>query len=367
MTKKQIVRVVAFVLVVCLLLLALCDIFEIADTSYISTRFQTFYTLEEDTLDAVWLGTSGVDRYWIAAKAYEEYGMTVFPLSSDEMASWAMVDLTKEILQKQSPDLLIVDLRVFCQSNGTTDLAETRARRILDAMNPFSMNRLSIAFKTMDVLHQIDSEKPRFDLSYVLSYIKYHTLWSEKDFSLKESISHDECPYMGFFMLESLSLKTKEQSPTVYKTDFYEELNPIAETSLFDFLDYVEQKELNVLFVNTPGIMITKANGRANTIMQILDERDINYINYCQTDSKGTFTLIPDLDYVDDLYNRHHANYYGAEKFTDVFAAYLNENYSFEDHRNEDAVKEDWDGVYEKIKAQINSWENSQSKAEAEK
>ena len=45
--------------------------------------------------------------------------------------------------------------------------------------------------------------------------------------------------------------------------------------------------------------------------------------------------------------------------FTPAFSAYLNENYACPDHRNEESVKADWDGVYEKIKNKINKWEKS--------
>ncbi len=358
MTKKQIWRTVAFALVVCLLFLALCDVFELTDNSYVPARFQTYYKLNEDTLDAVWIGTSGVDRYWIGAKAYEEYGMTVYPLSSDHMGAWLFTELADEALRSQSPELLIVDLRAFSQSNDDVELTDTRSRRLLDAMDPFSVNRLRVISKTKDTLQHIDSETSSYDISYLFSFIKYHSLWAEDDFSLSDSISHKECPYLGFFMKKFASVRGKDPIPHVYQADYYSELDPISEEALYDFLEYVEQKKLNVLFVNTPGVMTKRERGRANTVCKILAEHDIDYINYCLTDEEGTFTLIPELDYSLHFYNRNHVNYYGAELFTKNFSAYLNENYGFKDHRNEEAVKEDWDGVYDKIKDKIEYWEN---------
>lgn len=357
MTKKQIGRGIAFVLVVCLLLVLLCEIFELGDTTYIATRFTTFSDLSEDTLDAVWIGTSGVDRYWLAAKAYEEYGMTVYPLSSDAMPSWLFTIMIDEIYSKQNPELIIVDLRAFAQSNATVSMADTRARRILDAMDAFSINRFKVAFKTMKVLKQIDPERDFFDLSYLLSYVKYHAMWAEEDFSLMDNVNFDGSDYMGFFMRRSLSLKPKDQEPVVYDTEYYEELDPIAEESLYELLDYIEQKDLNVLFVNTPNVMLKQEVGRSNTVCKILDEYGINYLNCCETDDQGNFTYVIDLDHVHDFYNRNHLNYYGAEKFTEVFATYLDENYGFEDHRSDEAVQKDWDGVYTKIKKQIKKWE----------
>lgn len=361
MTKKELFRSLAFILVVCLLLILLCEVFELSDVTYIPTRFQKFYNLEENTLDAVWIGTSGVDRYWLSAKAYEEYGMTVFPLSSDAMPTWLFTYVVDEIYKDQNPELLIVDLRAFCQTN-TVASKDTRARRLLDAMDSFSINKIRAAFRTMSSIADLDEESDSFDLSYLLSYIKYHNMWEDDDFSLVDNTSSTECEYMGFFMRKSLSLKPKDQKATVFKTDYYDELDPYSEESLYEFLDYVEEKGLNVLFVNTPNHMKKEEMGRTNTICQILDQRGIQYINYCETDDQGDFSLIPELDHVEDFYNRNHVNYYGAEKFTAVFAEYLNENYDFTDHRSDEAVKEDWDGVYYHIKATIQEWEEAAKK-----
>lgn len=358
MTKKELGRSIAFVLVVCLLLLLLCEVFELSDVTYIPTRFQTFYDLNEDTLDAVWIGTSGVDRYWLSSKAYEEHGMTVYPLSSDAMPTWLFTYVVDEIYKYQDPELLIVDLRAFCQTN-TVESKDVRARRLLDAMDPYSPNRLKAAFRTMRSIEELDEESSSFDLSYLLSYIKYHNMWEEDDFSLKDGTSEVGCEYMGFFMRKSLSLKPKNQKASVFKTDSFETLDQYSEESLYEFLDYVNEKGINVLFVNTPNHMTKKEMGRTNTICQILDQRGIDYINYCETDSEGTFSYIPELDHVNDFYNRNHVNYYGAEKFTAVFAEYLTENYDFADHRSDAAVTEDWNGVYDHIKATIKGWEEA--------
>ncbi len=358
MTKKEFGRSIAFVLLVCILLFLLCEVFELDDTTYIPTRFKTFYNLNENTLDAVWIGTSGVDRYWLSSKAYDEYGMTVYPLSSDAMPTWLFTYVIDEIYKTQNPELLIVDLRAFCQTN-TVSSKDARARRLLDAMDTFSINRLKAAFRTMNSIHELEEDGSAFDLSYLLSYIKYHNMWTEKDFSIVNNTSSKQCEYMGFFMRKSLSMKTKDQSAKVYKTDSYKDLDPYAEESLYELLDYIEEKNINVLFVNTPNHMTGTENARANTICRILDEHDAKYINYCLTDENGDFLYTPEIDHVADFYNRNHVNYYGAEKFTDTFAKYLDENYDFADHRSDAAVTEDWNGVYDKIKAQIAEWEEA--------
>lgn len=357
MTKKEFGRMIAFALVVCLMLICLCEVFELNDTTNIAMRFKKFYNLEENTVDAVWIGTSGSDRYWMAPKAYEEYGMTVYPLAVDAMPTWLFINMIEEAQDKHDTKLFIIDLRAYGQNNTKKSAMDVRARRVLDAMPFFSVNRLKVAFKTMEEIQKVTGEKSAFELSYLLPYIKYHSKWSEEDFSIKNNVSDAEHSYLGFYMNKKLSVKQSEQEPYVYDADYFEELDPIAEDSLYELLDYIKEHELNVLFVDTPQYKSEMEMGRANTVCKILDEYGVPYLNFSATDENGDFPHGLELDHEKDFYNEGHVNYYGAEKFTAVMAAYIDANYDLPDRRNDEAVREDWDGVYDKILKQIEKWE----------
>lgn len=357
MTKKQILRSIAFLLVVCVALVVLCDLFELENTTNYHRRFTTFRNLSENTIDAVWIGTSGVDRYWIAAQAYEEYGMTVYPLSVDEMPIWLFINVIEEAYTYQDPELIIIDLRAFGQSNDDAKRLDTRARRVLDSMDFFSVNRWKAAFKAMDVIHSAFEDEPAFNLSMLLPYINYHSKWSEDDFTFKKNLGDNEHLYMGFYMDSKLTPDKEEQSPVVYDSEYMEEMDPVSEEALHELLQYVQANDLNVLFVDTPQFKSASEMGRANAVYQILDEYGVDYINFCMTDEEGNFTNISDFDLGNDFYNDGHVNYYGAVKFTAVMAEYLDDNYNFEDHRSDEAVTEDWDGIYKKIQKKIASWE----------
>ncbi len=360
MTKKELLRSIAFILVVCLMLIGLCEVFELSDVTYIPTRFRTFSNLEKDTVDAVWIGTSGVDRYWLAAKAYEEYGMTVYPLASDAMPAWLFTNVIDEIYAKQNPELIIIDARAFGQTNTKTDTMDTRARRVLDAMDFFSVNRFKAAFKTMEILRQVDPERSYLDLSLPLSFIKYHTMWADEEFSIEDNISPDAADeHLGFFMHNTLSIKAKKHKAVVYNHTAEAALDPITEEALYDLLDYADSKNINLLFVCTPEMMKEAEMGKMNALFRILDEKGVSYINGCETDEKGNFTYFPDLKPSQDFYNENHVNFYGAEKFTAAISAYLDEHYDFEDHRSDDGVKQHWDGVYGKIQEEIKAREEA--------
>ena len=353
MTKKEVFRCIAFVLVVCCLLVVMCDLFEQDDPNYAS-RFYSYRNFEKDTVDAVYFGTSGVDRYWIGAKAYEDYGMTVYPLVVDAMPVWLYKVMVDEAMTYQNPELLIFDLRSFGQDHFAEN-ADVRGRRVLDAMKLFSVNRMKAAFKTMEVIHSLDETQPEFDMSYILPFFKFHTKWAEEAFRIEIAVTEDVHPYGGFYIHSQLSVLKEPQEVVEYDLDYYEELDPLSEKSLYELLDYTKELGIQVLFVDTPQFMTKKEIGRANTVRKILDERGVPCVSY---NTPGALEeLNCDLNLETDFYNEGHTNFYGAVKFTDSLADYLDSHYDFADHRNDEDVKKDWDGIYDAITSIVAKYE----------
>lgn len=361
MTKKQVFRCIAFVLVVCMMLVALCDLLELNNTSNYDKRYTTFRKLEKNTVDAVYLGTSGVDRYWISPKAYEEYGMTVYPLAIDSMPTWLYVEVLEDVFKRQNPELILIDARSFGQDNVSKTVMDTRARRVLDAMSMFSVSRIKAGFKTMKVMHStFEDEQPRIDLSYLFSFVKYHDKWKDDDYKIKNNLGNKEHLYGGFYITGN-STTIEPMEPTPYKFDIYEPLDPVAEESLYELLDFLEEKDVDVLFVDTPQLKDDKEIGRGNTLYKILDEKGIDYVHFLNTDPASDALHVIDFDYNHDFYDAPHVNYYGAEKFTDYFAKYLNDNYDLADHRDEEDVAKDWDGKYEAVVKKIKADEKKKN------
>ncbi len=352
---KIIIRCVAFALLVCMILIVMCDLFEQENNTNMDKRFTTYRNLNEDTVDAVYIGTSGVDRYWVAAKAYEEYGMTVYPLATDSMPTWLFENILDEIYDYQNPKLIIVDIRCLSQVNDTVDVMDVRARRVLDAMPMFSMNRIKAGFKTMESIHYLYEDEPRFNISYLLSFVKYHTKWSEDDYSIENNLGNKEHAYLGFFLNSTMSATVVAQEPVVYNPNITTEIDKLTERSYYELLDYAKEKGIELLFVDSPQFRGEEETARTNAAYQLLEETGQNYIHYYTTNEDGSFSI--DLDPETDFYNPGHVNFYGAEKFTDALAEYIDENYDLPDRRNEYEVKEDWDGVYQATREKIAQYE----------
>ncbi len=351
MTKKQILRCVIFLLIAAVMLFALCDMFEMENNTNASQRFYTYRTMKKDTVDTIFLGTSGIDRYWIPSQAYEANGMTSYPLATDAMPSWLYIDAIEEALSHHKAKLIVLDIRPFTQINDDASVMDVRARRVLDTMAPLSVNRVKAAFTTMKTVRQVDETAPRFDISYLLSFVRYHQMWEEDDYNLDAHLGNETHPFAGYFVSNKYTLRTRPLKAFTYDPQPTAELDPISEQALYDVIDYIKENELNVLFLDTPQRRSKKEMALANTVYRILEEEGMNYLHYYSTESDTNFSIA--LDPETDFYNSGHVNYYGAVKFTEALGTYLDTEYDLPDRRTDEKVSKDWDGIHDALLERI--------------
>ena len=351
MNKKQVLRVIAFFICVAIMVVGLCDLFEEANTENSNKRFYTFRNLPENTVDAVMVGTSGTDRYWIPSQAYEKYGMTVYPMSTNSMPVFLYTNLIEEVYTYQNPELLIIDIRPFTQDCDDTNRMDSKARFLLDVMEPFSINRIKAGIKTMEAIKFVEPNKSSFDLSLFFSFIKFHSRWVENSFTIERNLGDIEHNYLGFYLGNKLTIKQMILEPKPYDAELTYDLDPLAKKCLYELFDYIREKDLNVLFVDTPQVKGPHDTGRSNLVYKLVQEEGFDCIHYYVENDPDGISI--DFDYSTEFYNKGHTNFYGATKFTETFSAYLDENYDLPDRRNDETVKKDWDGVQENLEAKI--------------
>lgn len=381
MTKKQILRCVAFVVAVFMTIVLMCDLFEYENNKNYDKNAYTYRNLPENIIDGVYIGTSGVDRYWVAAKAYEDYGMSLHAYSFDALSSWLYTEAIELAFQNQTPKLVLLDIRSFYQEN-TVDLMDVRSRRLLDSMPFFSLKRLQISQKVVNKIYKqslkeveeakllaeqqtdptlppvvIPEERSKYDFSFAFSFIKYHSKWSD-NYSIYNNLGSKEQGHGGYFIDQKRNIKETPQAQVVFDANRYSKLDPIAEESLYEIIDYIKENNLNVLFVDTPQFLDESEHGRANTTYKILEENGMKYLHFYQNGS-GKFAV--DLDNTKDFYDESHVNYYGALKFTDALAKYINENYDLPDRRDDKEAASYWNGKFDAVKATMARFEEEKA------
>lgn len=354
MNKKQVIRMVAFALVVVLLVAGLTAIvLKQPDFAQTEQRFDDYKGLKDDTVDVVFTGTSGIDRYYISAKGFEEYGLTAYPLTSDAQPAWLIINVLKEAVKEQSPQLVVIDTRPFTtEYNKKFSSLEAGVRYITDGHCLSFTNELDALNRSFEALNTIAPDEEIDKITYYLPIIKHHGAWA----NIQEFADEYAFAELGFYMSPTRTLiTTKAFDDYTGKTDEQEELHEVAKKYLLELLDYLDTQSYDVLFLNTPQGRSKSEMQRLNTVCDIVSSRGYDYL-VCQIDDT--------YDIETDFYNDGHVNYYGAEKFTDYFSQYLKDNYDLEDRRNDEACA-DWYGHYDVIKDTVAQWE-AQDATEAE-
>lgn len=298
-----------------------------------------FYEEEKNTLDAVYIGSSGTYAYWLAPLAWERYGITVFPFTCNSQPFEVAEYMIKEARKTQPDALYIVPIRTI---RGTSNTISDVAMHYLTDDMPLSWNKIQLVWKMGDYMDLDWADR----LEYLFPIIRYHSRWNELDeIDFVNSLdglkggSH----YSSFLRTStdiSSSFQTTERNGT---------LADMTHDTLESLLEYCDEEQLNVLFVWTPSAITDEYKlARINTIKETIQEHGYPVLDMLlSVDEIG-------IDLTKDYYNVGHTNIHGAIKITDYLSRYLVENYGFEDKRGSPAYSS-WDEAYTKYTAEYAS------------
>lgn len=334
MNKNQLVRLVSFCLLITFLTLILGRVFYFAKSN-MRERLYTYSTLKDGNVDAIFVGTSGVARFWIPGEAYNKYGVTVYPLSIDAVQCWHVLTLVKYGMEYQSPKLVLVDTRPFTVDEETKD-CEYRSRYMVDALRTFSKFRVEASARAVHYLGKLGVENP-FDITYYFNVLRYHDMWKDgMDFSV---IRNKTSPYFGCNF-------TRKQShaKVIGDTQFTEKRAPLtwfAQECLDELIEYCQENKLELIFVNSPHCENEATYERTNTLYDYLDEKGVEYVDFVSKEGEEKYPFNRN----NEFYDSGHTNYWGSVKFTSYLSEYLIENHGLVDHRNEEGYEE-WQDCY---------------------
>ncbi|MBQ9993158.1 MAG: hypothetical protein IJP17_00410, partial [Clostridia bacterium] len=188
------------------------------------------------------------------------------------------------------------------------------------------------------------------DMSYFFSFVKYHSRWSDGSLS-PDDITDPASPYLGFYMHSGKSAKRVPMEQSTY-TDDLAPLESHSEKYLYELIDYLNDAEYDVLFVNSPHYVDYEHCARTNTVFDILKSAGFDCLDYNTEEMLREYPLDRETDFIDTS----HANYWGAVKYTTYFSQYLDEHYDLPDRRDDEKCA-DWYGVTDLIEQQISVWE----------
>lgn len=329
MKKKQAVKAILFAVLFLFLLRSLT--YMLRTNGDIKEIFLGFYAEPEDTIEVVMIGSSPVYPFYAAPKLWGEYGFTMYPLSSNVQRPAAAEYLVEEALKTQSPELFVFELRMYTYEEGDMMDNMAYARGVTDNLK-YSWNRIRL----IDSL--VPEAKERY--TYYFDIFKYHSNW--KTLILPEQ-------YTAFWYERLHPLKGHVMSDKVVPGEGSDRSTVTGRTAipaeqeahLRALLSYLQEKELNALFIVSPMVLEEEMQQKFNYMEDIVASYGYRYLNFNNYyDELG-------IDFATDYYDGgSHVNASGAEKCTAFLGDYLKEHYELEDRRGDEKYGT-WNEAYD--------------------
>ena len=277
------------------------------DDEGVRTRLEDFYAQPRDTLDVVFVGSSAVYTFFSPLRMYDRTGLTSALYATPNQSVPMLRYILEEGRRRQPNALYVVELRSMLASHeDNLNILSADLRRLTDNM-PWSLNRARC----------IESLAPASDrLSWHFDLMKYHDRWPEagvSDLRVRWGKADDS---RGFPFDTRTEVIRAEDRSAVNAVIAPEEENEIA---LRGLLEYLRERELNVLFVATPFALSREQEKKYNAVGRIIDEYGYDFIDMNR--------LIPELglDFETDYSDFRHVNILGAIKCTDWIGDILKE------------------------------------------
>lgn len=281
-----------------------------------SDMVHSFYEIEEDSLDVLFLGSSHLYYGVQPNKLWEEGGITSYLMASPEQTAATSYFLLKEAFAYQKPKVVMLESYYFWFDGLYR--SEGRLRQAFDGMR-FGKNKIEMA-QTM-LFDKEDKEK----LSYYLPFLKYHSRWAE----LENYDFHTKPYWKG----ARIDCTVKE----IQDPGLPQDAAPVPELSL-EYLDKMAKLcEENgadfVVFAVPYGIEKDEERYNARqglnlALEPVLQEKGIPFLFY-QKD-------YPEIvDFSTDFRDKTHLNTQGAEKLSVHLAGWLSQRYGLSGHKGE--------------------------------
>ena len=330
MKKVWIKRTFAIVsMVLALWLMILCFGWDSRD--YLST--QAFYLEPIDSLDVVFIGASEVSSDISSVYLYELSGLTSYQISSDSAPATVYLPQLREILSRQKPRLIVVEMNGFLAGSADDLYNDAKIRTFLDP-TPLSRRKLD----TMERLPL--QEDPA---SYIFPFLKYHTFWAHPRALLNYAPSRALTLARGYSLLKGYITRPvcmDEQALAPIPDEPLELGHEVVWEYLREFTAFCDENDLRVVYARFPHELSSgqevRAYRRFLTIKNWLTENGRTCLDLQ--------TVQPEIGLRrKDYYNESHLNILGQEKFTAYLSKLLSSEYGLQPRELDGAQRSHWD------------------------
>ncbi len=326
---KKLLKTIAFLLVFVLLFLGvsrvLCYSGDLRNYQWIAG----FYQEPRESLDAVYIGSSTCYAFWNSLVAWKNYGIAVYPYSSNAQHFVELEYLIREVRKTQPNALIIVNTNTI----GDYRMSAEKFHHLLDYM-PFSLNKLRL---TNYIVKTADLTIDEAIALYVPLY-RYHDSWSQPK---RKNIRRKLNGMKGASSYSTYNSVSMDISGLYIHSEERSDLPDYIIDAANSLMDYCEKENVRILFITVP---------RAESEDHLLQLNELN----AMLEARGFDTLylldqpeVPGIDLETDFYNEGHTNIHGSIKFTNYLSRWIAEHYGLKNKQGE-AQYASWDRACEK-------------------
>lgn len=351
MTKKQTIRLIAFLLTFIIILIPLTYV--LRTSGEIKDLFNGFYSEPRNTIDLVVIGSSPVYPGFSAPKLYGDMGITSYPLSSNVQRPSATLPLVKEAVKYQSPDMFIFEMRMYTMEDGRMAENMAYSRGVTDNLR-YSINRIDAINRLIPdsrdweelLKEDVNESLKRSDLeprySYYFDIFKYHSNWAllfHPD-QLACALYNKPNPLKGYSIRNEVGPLSEAETPMYFDITEAIPIPQKQEERLRELLAYLKDNNLKAMFVVFPYDVNDEAMKMFNYMNSIISAEGYEFINMNMNYPEIGIDYRTDYDDYGG-----HLNTLGSSKVMDYLEILLPE-YELPDHRGNSQYTS-WDQSYE--------------------
>lgn len=283
----------------------------------------TFYTLEEDTVDVLVLGTSCAYSGVNTNVLWQEYGIASYNLCTAEQPYWVTYHYLKEAVKTQHPRLILLDAKASIYQDDYTK----RGRTILST---YGIRDFGARLEA--IMACVGPEK---FLDFALVFNELHSYYADvraENIVYPPDNGGRGPDWKGYIEMD----KTEQhEAPSVVWTSTRKPLNARQEAYFVKILDLAAANDIPVMLVGFPNPDYENDHMYYNSLWYVAEQHGVDGINYNDPDLRLR------LRYSSDFADWQHLNVKGSVTFTRRLGSDLKEMYDLPDRRGEETY-ESW-------------------------
>lgn len=289
----------------------------------------TLYSLPEDSLDVLFVGSSSFYVGFSPAVFWQENGINSYVCGSSVQAPQVTYLKVADALKTQKPKVVVLGtLSLF--TNYDVDAHETYVRLGVDPLR-LSPEKLAVA---ANIAQKSESQSV---ISYLFPLLRYHDRWKEitqEDYfaTPNHDIERGRSTYMQNKIQKMdhfygrMERTGKAAAPNAESLAYYQKA-----------IELCLSQGIEVVLVTAPRE--DWSTGRYLGVQQLADQYGLTYLDYNFDEMMDAIDLNLDTDF----YNEGHLNIQGAYKFSKHVAGYLQQQYALPDRRGEADLAASWE------------------------